>query len=284
MIGGCASPMWSPPRRPSPPRAPGPPSATAIAELLTGGWPRTRSRRRSGSSSARRGRGRPGWGGTRSRRSAPPPATEPSLTVGDVDRVIERAAHDHRRRVGRRPTRTCCGRSWTRQPAEADFFFQLIERRAPPGRARGRHGRRGRQGRRGARDGRAPGGDARRSTSAARPRSRSPRAARPGGHRAHGLTADPADAGVDRRRVGRRARRHRRRARVGGVEARRRPHPGAPRRRRGTRSSPVASTRSPTPSPTSSPSPDRCQPTGWCSTARCCTCWPTTDRPASRTR
>ena len=58
------------------------------------------------------------------------------------------------------------------------------------------------------------------------------------------------------------------RAGVGGVEARRRPHPGPPPRRRGRASGPATSTRSPTACPASSPWSARCRPRASCSTAR----------------
>ena len=241
-MGTCptrCSPTSSPPPRRSPPPGPGRPRWPRWP-ICSGGSTPTSCPSWSPGSAPRPGRDASASGGARWPRSRRPRRPSRRSPCGDLDRTLDelaglsgsgsqKARHDllhgaprpgHRGRAGLRPP-----------PAR---------RRAAPRRARGPGHRRHRQGLRRPAGRRAPGGDAGRRP--ARAWRSSPATRGEAGLAAVGLTvlrpvqpmlaptaADVAEALA----LATGSRATSRRAGVGGVEARRRPHPGPPPGRRG---------------------------------------------------
>ena len=206
--------------------------------------------------------------GAQPRRSPWPTSTRP-----------RRAGHDRGPGLDRRRAGLLRSLFERATAAEGRLPRPAARRRAAPGRAGGGDGRRRRQGRR------RPAAAVRRAAMlGGRPRP-PPRAspcsaAVPAWRRCGCRCCGPMqpDAGVDAPTsataladVGGAA--------VGGVEARRRPHPGAPRRRRGPGLHPQPERHHRAASPRWSRWCGACRPNGWCSTARC-SAWPRTVAPA----
>ena len=164
-----------------------------------------------------------------------PPAAEPTLTIRDLDEVIER--------IG---TTVGAGSAGERQAVladlleratepEATFIWRLLIGELRQGALEGVMADAVARPRRRPIDAGAPGRDVQRRPRPDRGASRSPRAsAGLDAHRPRGAASGAADAGGDSSPTWPTAL-GRHRARLGRVEARRRPDPGAPRRRRGPR-------------------------------------------------
>ena len=171
-----------------------------------------------------------GWA---SLRELPPPAAEPSLTVGRGRRGVRRDRRRGRRRAPRPPAAAARRPVRRGHRRRAAALVGLFARRAAPGRPGRPAGRRDRPGRRGARRRRCAGRCCSPATCAGRRVGRAHRRRRGAGRvPAAGRPPARADARPERRRRRRRALAAPGAPAAVDVEARRHPDPGAPRRRR----------------------------------------------------